>query len=232
MMSFTKTLTNLDSFIKIKKACPFCHTTLVPILTNFEEVSWATEPQPVTTFNQSITRMSDKYVYVSNVNTTLTHGSFAFDLKIGSDLSKVLITTHGNIARAQGSIEINPLLTALDMLKLHVELQCLYSSCDVEYYVSSMPLDFYLTQDLKLDDDFYSGIVQHEDTIRFRDVKLWMEAFSYNHLWVQNDWDEKVMRIFARNKPNSIPLKYDILDLESMPKQKIINRIQTMVNFS
>jgi hypothetical protein len=201
-MSFTNDLTNIESFIRIRKDCPFCKADLQPILTNFEAVTAAVNGYDSIVIDQITARREGD--------------CFKFKITYPDEHADVSLSVIDNSITFQGPLSVQQALTTMDMLKMHVELQC---DCELEYYIASFPIDCF---------------VQFEEfKYKIRPIKMWMEAFTCDHLWVQNDWDEKVTRIFNRNKSESIPIKYEsVIDFEAMPKHKFINRIKTMVNFS
>ena len=212
-MPFDKLYENIKSFTEIRRTCPFCQRELVITMTNFTEA-----------------RSGDV------IMSFMKDGLFEFKIRNApsNDLeikAHVIVNTQYNTVsfKIDGSID-NELLdteliynqlvrTFFDDLKMHVEVVCNNSDCDTGYYFASLPL-------------YTKALSGKGGVFQFFNPELYMEAFSFKKFWVQNDWDENKLRVFNKEKSDSIPIEFNIIEFDSLPKEKLIHRITTMVNFS
>jgi hypothetical protein len=61
---------------------------------------------------------------------------------------------------------------------------------------------------------------------------LYYESFVIGHLWIQNNYFFNKVYIHSIDKPDIDPLVFPIMDLKTMGKTKVLNRIKTLVTFS
>ena len=61
---------------------------------------------------------------------------------------------------------------------------------------------------------------------------LYYESFASGNLWVQNDYPHHKTYIYSRLNENAKPLVYPMLNFQAMGKDRLLNRIKTLVVFS
>jgi len=59
-----------------------------------------------------------------------------------------------------------------------------------------------------------------------------MECFNIPKLWIQNDWINKRTKIFSTKEPDILPIETSLIIFSKTEKDKLINKIKTIVNFS
>lgn len=194
-------------FTKAKEKCLFCGIALRASLTNFIGVHKNGLPY---------------------LNVTIDRARFPFEIKH---------TTQSYDVRAQCVIDIvtnKMVLTVPDSntpsidqqvakqafieLKPHIELHCPNQKCKNRYTLSSYILD---AQKIP-------GTVAWQ----IPPLKLFLESFKTNKLVVQNDWIKRDTNIYSIANEDADPIKVPFMDFEAMGKDKLLNRVQTLVTFS
>ena len=94
----------------------------------------------------------------------------------------------------------------------HVQVSCDNKKCDTNYY--------YISTNMQIINNIVNG------------VDLSWESFNFKDSWVQNDWIEKKTKIFSTDNPEINPIVIDLIDFNSMPTEKLYNRIKTIIAFS
>jgi hypothetical protein len=61
---------------------------------------------------------------------------------------------------------------------------------------------------------------------------MYMESFTVNDFWVQNNIMKNKLYIFIKNNPDADPIEFDRIDFDNLDKTKIIKKIMTIVSFS
>lgn len=212
-MPFVKLYDNIKSFAETRHTCPFCQTKLAVTMTNFTEsnsgeviMSWM--KNEIFEFDIRNSRSSDLEIK-AHVTVSAQHNTVSF--KLDNNIDNELLDTE---------LIYNQLVrTLFDDLKMHIELVCVNSDCDTGYYLASLPI-------------YTKALSGKSGVFQFFNPEIYMEAFSFKKFWIQNDWDENKLRVFNKEKSESIPLVFDIIEFDSMPKDKLIYRLTTMVNFS
>jgi hypothetical protein len=100
---------------------------------------------------------------------------------------------------------------------LHVELYCPKRACGLKYYISSDVLELQSIQD---------GIG------KLKPIKLYMECFNLDKIWIQNDFQHSSTNIFSVNNPDADPIQMVMLDFGAFEKEKLFNKVRTHINFS
>ena len=103
-------------------------------------------------------------------------------------------------------------------MKPHIELYCPSKTCKMKYALQS--------------DWFRCNRHMNDASYYIRSFRLYIESFVVDNLLIHNDWLDQETLIYSKNNTRIDPIKTDILDLESMSKEKVITRIKTLVTFS
>lgn len=101
----------------------------------------------------------------------------------------------------------------------HIEIYCPNKKCKLQY---------------SLHGDIMKSDRDHQlDAWHVRPFLLFQETFVVDGLFVQNDWIHNQTNIYASNANfNAEPIKNALIDFKSMSKNKLFNRIKTLVTFS
>jgi hypothetical protein len=211
-----KTFGTIEEFIKIKDKCIFCQNSLTTILTN-----------------QSI----NNFVKIAELNAYVKNNKFEFVIKYDGErlnfdafISIDIIDNKFNYYIKSGNyVKKDDVARIFIGMKPYIELVCENGNCDMEYYLQSDCLNCY---------DSPNAI----NTIR--PISLLAESFAvkdwyiynfYHHRAMYNAYEDKqysTTLIQSKYDPESKPLLCPRLDFEAQPKQKLIDRIKTIVVFS
>ena len=103
-------------------------------------------------------------------------------------------------------------------LSPHIETLCQHPYCrrKYNYYISSEVLPSRVDNNKVIISPFL----------------LYMQSFTFNNFWIQNNWISKELCIYHREKIDIAPLRYRVTNFENMSSKKIINKIKTLVSFS
>lgn len=107
---------------------------------------------------------------------------------------------------------------ALKELRPHIELLCNNAKCKHRYSLSS----YTLTSQRRNDVNAWT----------IGPVKLFLETFRSGKYIVQNDWIKGDTSIYLYDNDAVEPIKTPIIDFEEMGKDRLLNRIRTLVTFS
>lgn len=155
---------------------------------------------------------------ISDLNSVLTGELFMFKVEIQSSSKKLIEDCSINISTNE--LISSNIIRASDLRCLgpHVELQCRNKQCKYNYYVSSSILSFKLLED--------------ESKRYVNQIIIDMECFNIPKLWIQNDRISNLTRIFSTKEPDIPPIEIPLILFDEIEKDKLINKIKTVVNFS
>jgi hypothetical protein len=205
-----KILDNIETFINLKEKCPFCQNKLKPSLTNFV---MAADTIPLIKC-----RLQGEEFYFN-----IKHTSHSFQItaqatvNIKTNILQLQLTTP--VVMEQYATDYIMAKSVFENMKPYVELYCSSRRCKMKYHMCS---DIFIC--LKREDSYSSFYI--------KPFSAYMESFVTGDYWVQNDWINNSANIYNRNKTDSDPIRTHILNIESMGKEKVINRIKTLVTFS
>jgi hypothetical protein len=211
-----KTFGTIADFINIKDKCIFCQNPLTPILTNQS--------------NNTLVKIAELNAYVKN-------NQFQFGIKYDGDRlnfdANIAINITDNkfnyYCRSGNYIRKDDVARIFIGMKPYIELVC-ENNCDMEYYLQSDCLNCYDSP--------------NSMTNSIRPISLLAESFSVKDWYVYNfyhsqsiyniDGDKHNLNTLIQYKcdPDLEPLLCPRLDFEAQPKQKLIDRIKTIVVFS
>lgn len=204
-----KYFTNLDDLINYQKECAFCKNKLIPTLTNHLGL------------NKGLPILNAKY----------KDGLFKFPIKYSAHNfnlnSDVTVNCTNNLIifdNLEGEPYIGTTLerAALDVfmrLMPHIELYCSSKKCGLKYYLSSDIFNLFSNE---------TG----GNTFEVSHVRLYMECLTYSGFWIQNDLVNTQSNIYVIDNPSITPITTELLDFQSLGKEKLLKRINTLVTFS
>lgn len=199
-------------FLSFKDHCVFCGSKLKPLLKSFIK----RQQQPMIKSKL----VDDNFCFnIKNTNST-----YSFDADISLDINTNIINFELN---SPCNLE-NPLQDHLavknyfDILYLHLELYCPSRKCNMQYYLCTN----LLSSQSQLE------VVGKKSSVKLKPNILFMEAFIVNKSWVQNLWENHELNIYSTDNIDSAPIKAPFMDLSVMNKERVINRIRTIVTFS
>jgi hypothetical protein len=98
----------------------------------------------------------------------------------------------------------------------HVQLYCPNQECRYRYTIASDTLQY----------------KQDKSGWFIFPPKLWYESFVTGNLWVQNDYIGQESNIFSRDKIHANPITSKLLNFQTMDKDRLLNRVKTLIVFS
>lgn len=161
--------------------------------------------------NGSIPIVNAKYVS-DNFKFHIKYNSISSSIDCDVSLNCVDNTLIFSDVQASKSYKLYNFTT----IGLHVELYCPKKMCGLKYYVSSDNLEL---------SSIMNGIG------KLKPVKLFMECFNLDKIWIQNDFRYSCTNIFSVNNPDAEPIKMAMLDFSAADKEKLFNKIRTQINF-
>lgn len=197
-----KDFETVQEFTKFKEACFFCQEKLKVKLSSFH----GNPPR---------------------INAPLKNGELSFKLshvtqEYELEAKGVLdIRTNALVFRTGGdtpSIDNNLALEIFENQRPTIELYCTNSKCKYQYHICTSPLRCISAAKEK------PWAVKHP--------RLWFEGYVEKNIVVHNDHLLGKTMIYVRNNEFADPITIPILDWEAMGKDKLLNRIKTLVTFS
>lgn len=107
-------------------------------------------------------------------------------------------------------------ISAFEMMDLHLENYCPNRQCKHKYFVSSDIL----------------RIEEKSEACSLKPIKLYCESFSVGKIIVLNDYTDGTTNIFSNKKRSASPIEVAMLDFSGLNREKILNKVKTLVNFS
>jgi hypothetical protein len=198
----------IQDFIKIKEQCIFCFQPLSPILTNL---------------------FGHRAPSIPEIVSHLYNNQFQFRLKYDGDFSDFDVSATINIEDNRFSyyhggysnIRDGAVGDVFTSMKPYVELVCENKECKMGYYLQSEFL-----------------WVERDNSIR--SVGILSEAFVLDQWWISNNYNNLTpytcTSIFSRTHKivgqANPPVICPRIDFEAISKEKLINKIRTIVTFS
>lgn len=198
---------SIEDFLAIKDTCIFCQSKLQAILINFNTIGSGTNYIP----NLKGKLIDDKFIFNLKYVTAeiYVHVNGALDIKTGD-----LDFTYAPNDKHAIYTPLSEAIVVFNSLMPHIELQC--SGCKYNYYLS--------TNVLVCDNNIIP--------VKIKPFFLYMECFNLDNLWIQNDLTCKHTNIFSSINENVSPIKIPMIKFDSLEKEKLFNKIRTLVTFS
>lgn len=199
----------MSDFISLKKDCIFCQTPLRVNLSNYIGVKMNGLP--------AISAPLEDGLFKLNFKHTTPEFSIKADITMQPSTNIVIFDnfTNGDLPNVDAYLvkksfeEYSPL----------VELYCASKSCKSKYHILSEPLTM-----IKV-----AKVTKAYQVLPF---KLFLEGFRVKNLVVSNIQTDGKTSIHSLRNEDADPLRVDKIDFESMSKEKLFTRIQTLVTFS
>lgn len=193
----------IKQFIEIKDKCIFCQRPLTSLLTNL---------------------LGHMGTNIPDISAPLHNKQFEFRLKYDGEREHFDVNATINIVddkflwyynKLGYSIKEETVISVFQSMKPQIELLCENKDCGLQYCLQSDPIQI-----------IYESHVRH--------IGVWLETFILDNWWICNQYShlDKYTSIFSRQHPNAEPILCPRLDFESYSKGILINKIQTIVNFS
>ncbi len=201
---------NIWKFIDFRDKCVFCGSKLSPVFTSF------VIRREIPTFKS---RLVDNY--------------FLFSLKNVNRHSIVDVKCKLNILSNELFIEKQPAHTSsgnntielFEMHKPHISLSCDNKKCGLNYTVNSN----FITCD-RLSNKYVGTDFIEYTTIR--PFFMYFDSINIGKYWVQSDYIYNTTRIVSNKNPDGDPIETPFINFELFNKDKIKNRILTVVTFT
>lgn len=201
---------NIEEFSKIRYRCVFCGAKLKVIFINFSRSS---QHVPI------IKSKEKEGKFEFHMTHTIPGLTLESDVEIDVKTNIVRFDSPSRKDRSTKSLDYYYIEQTFENLGPHVELYCSSKSCGLNYCISS---DHFKCESIEDDPSSW----------RIRNVRLYMESFVVDKLWVQNDFIFNSTNIYPQANPDCDPIRAKLINLEGMSKDKIITRIKTLVTFS
>lgn len=153
---------------------------------------------------------------ISDINVPLTGDNFVFKLVFHTPSVSIDEECSINIYTNEFMAGRNLNFSDFHHLGPHLELQCRNIKCKNNYYISS---------------SIFTA-KSHDDKHHINDLIVDMECFNIPKFWVQNDHISNLTKIFSTKNPDLSPVEIPLILLNSIEKDKLINKIKTAINFS
>jgi hypothetical protein len=200
---------NIEEFLDIKKYCLFCKNKLKITLTNF--IGFKNNGNPIikSKFNKNCFNFQ-----LSNCDSLRTIIDTKIDIR--SNLLSFDIPDTINNKKSESDFIKN----FFEKLLPHLEIYCSNRTCKSkhQYYLCS--------ESFSISDQLTDG------GYNIKNICLYMESFTINNFWVQNNWSKRKTNIFIKNKINTEPIEFDLLDFNNMNDDRILKKILTLISFS
>lgn len=198
------------SFVKIKdllnykKNCSLCDSVLIPFLRDHG--------------------ITPPYKNIPNINSRLTNDKFDFRLKYTSSTvscnNEYFLDVNDNCITLKNNANMHDLIESFNVLNhvcMYIELHCTNKKCKYNYYLMSAPLKYKMDSDtgIKISNPF------HLDS----------ECYNLSTYWIINDLRKSTTNIFSTIHTKAEKVSVPILELNILNKDKVFNRIKTIINF-
>lgn len=199
----------MADFISLKKTCIFCQTPLRVNLANYIGVKMNGLPVISAPLEDGLFKFQLKH--------TTADFSLKSDITVQPSTNIVLFDnfTNGEFP----NIDAHLVKKVFEEHSPLVELYCASRSCKTKYHLLSEPLRMIKVTKV-------SGAWQ---VLPF---KLFLEGFRVKNLMVTNIQTDAKTSIHSLKNEDADPLRVSRIDFESMTKERLFTRIQTLVTFS
>jgi len=207
------TYSKIKDLLDIKSHCAICGDFLVPYLK--ERSSWR---QNFPIINSRLN--DDSFVF----RVKYTSPSLSIDKKCRIDINSNTFYIDGNHQDDDilgANIELIDILRVFTDAQVNVELHCCNAKCRSNYYITTTNLK------LKVNDHFSASIDP---------IMIDWECYNFSHFWIQNDIIRSTTSIYFTNQslkefPYTKPIVVPLIEVIPETKDKVFNKIKTIVNF-
>ena len=196
-------------FTKLRDKCLFCESPLHASLTNY-----------INPREGGLLPVLSASINSGRVAFQIKHTTQSYDIKADG----VIDITDNTLVFALPQDSEMPYLDqhvtkqAFTELRPHIQLACNNSKCKNKYALSSYNLN--------------SVRLAHVNAWQILPLRLFLETFRAGNLLVRNDWLAEQTLIYSYLNEDADPMKVSFMDFNSMSKEKLLNRISTLVTFS
>ncbi len=188
-------------FILFKNKCPLCSGLLRPEMRSAVMYSYF--------YKSSIQNIN------SDISSRLTGDDFVFKIKYTSANVSIAEKCSLNINTNTLSIDSNAdkgnVRDIFNSFIVRFELHCTNKECKHNYYTFTNPV--ILSEQMKIEN-----------------ISTASEGFNLPKLWIQNDFSKDRTYIWSKQSENS-PIIMPLIKIDPTNKDKMFNKIHTMVNF-
>jgi hypothetical protein len=194
-------------FTDFKKECVFCKKPLRIVLTNF--VGLRDDGVPVI----------KSYLKDNKFQFTINHTTASFDIKadVAIDVETNVISfanfTNGELP----AIDEYLVKQTFEDYRPHIELYCSNAQCGLIYHLSS---------------DWLRSTRSTTGTWNIIPFHLLLEGARVKSYIIHNYHNHSTTTIYSLRNTESGPLEVPRIDFSTMDKERLINRVQTLVIFS
>jgi hypothetical protein len=199
----------MADFISLKKNCIFCQTPLRINLSNYLGVKMNGLPVISAPLEDGLFKFQLKH--------TTAEFSIKADITVQPSTNIVIFDnfTNGEFP----NIDAHLVKRVFEEHKPVVEVYCASRSCRSKYHLLSEPLSM-----IKV-----TKVSRAWQVLPFR---LFLEGFKVKNYMVSNISPDAETFIHSLKNEDANPIKVPRMDFESMSKEKLFTRIQTLVTFS
>jgi len=199
----------IKDLLNTKSHCAICGDFLVPYLKE-RSLSWHKN------FPIINSRLNDNSF---NFRVKYTSPSLSLDKSCHIDIDSntfYINSNHQDDSILDTNMKLLDILRVLTDAQVNVELQCCNLKCRNQYYIT--------TTNLKLKiNDYHSASIDS--------IMIDSECYNFSHFWVQNDMIRLETNIYTTNNQYAKPIKVPLIEIVPETKDKIFNKIKTIVNF-
>lgn len=217
----------IQQFIKIRETCIFCHSSMRTVLSSF--LGLRNSGMPL--LNSPVKDNKIDFIINETTEKSAIKAVGTIDISNNNLLFKAEASEHDKILLIEDESRRDLLLyteetfakQAFENLSPHIEIYCSNKKCKFNYYLSGDIVRCSAT------------LGKLSDVIKWK-IKpflLYQETFATETLWVQNDWIHLYTNIYPlHGSSHADPIKVPLMDFKMIDKQKLLNRIKTLVVFT
>jgi hypothetical protein len=197
--------TTIEDLFNEKRTCPFCGNNLIYKLTNF--IGFRSNGDAII---ESYEKDGIFYFELKNlVYDNYINNNVFLELNIKNNKL--------NIKNNINDINAKYIQSFFEKLAPHIDASCLNNRCKRKYYYNLKTSVFECTiKDMGID---------------INPFRIDFEHFIINKYWVINNFKENYLKIYKKNQESS-PIIHEALDLTKIKKNKIKEKIITIISFS
>ena len=205
----TDKLPSIPEFAKLRPECVFCQIPMNVTLTNFIGLTRSGLPlirAPLTD---------------GKINCVIDHTTATFSVKadVSIDIDKNVLQFSDYTNGEMPSIDEYLVRQTFEDFQPYIELHCSSKKCGLKYHICSGSIRL-----TKLPETNGAWTI---NPLRFLSENVILKKYV-----ITNHSHAKVSRIYSRSNPDAGAIETPLIDFSTMDKERLINRIQTIVTFS